>query len=1152
MSNNDHNSPNGEPASKATSTGATAVQNDLRDIVQTITTQLRGEERLHAGVLQQMQDRLATLGAEAHIARYNVPEAYRPALQNIKNGLSQLSQRVAEAGGDHATPAAPLPETAVEAPVALMSATTPSDITEASQVGAGQLPSESNFDPFDVVGSSEAEEDDPNNPWDAVSADALARIYETGEAGYTGPMPDPDAPSFSTVPAHEEIVGSPKPSSLASADEIEFGTESTDDASQFDGDLEDEFDLAVEASSGVDFDNTADELTNAAPAPMSFDDPPPVFASAQAEGAAPSTVPEKEWLEDRFAEIARRIEDNSGSSAGGAALNSLTLRLDKLEEGFSAAIQDVATRSDVGGLRIVEAQINEINTHLEEAQSKFVKLDSIEGQLTAVMERLSDEHLGEFVGMSGNLSPEIVEEVAIAAAEKAAMRLAAIDQSAMPGTQHEMMADLQHALHGFMDERRQGEIESQSILETMQQAMIRVLDRVDAIELGVHQTAQPVQQPPMMQAHVADLVPPASELPPMGEAQDFETPSTAEGYEARLEDLATPHMPETPLPFSEQAFDEHGVPPGYEAEVSISKDPSSMQDDPAVSPFSMVPGETDYDDDPISELGDLPQSPPRPEIPAVSVPEMDLPPPTVADTGPDFDEPEALKAAPAIGEPLPPREKPKAQRDSSIQQMRENLRVRQEQIANEQRAKLDAAANEGRAMDAAKEKKGGLGLSFLRKSKSGAGAPDDANDDVPAKSGGLFGLTKRKLIVNMFVAMCTIPAIALVMDLPLGMDLLAGKKGDRAIVSTTPGDDDKNAVAGTRSYKDDVIDPANVRPGVKPGTPATDGQARRAAMADDSYKGQIVDDAAAANLLASSFVDRPPAGMTIYDSGRKLTQHQVNRLQEREDLATRSVKLGKYAVPATPASLSNEDDEAAEKTEQRKPLIKGGARRALGLAPAKVGPLSLRLAAAKGNPSAQFQVATRLAQGRGNAQDYAEAANWFKRSAQQGFAQSQYRLGTLYERGLGVSKDTSRAQTWYRRAAEQGSMKAMHNLAVLSANPIGKSPDYTTAAHWFSGASDRGLADSQFNLAVLYENGLGVPKDLQQAYKYFVLAAKGGDAEAGRRRDAVIAKLDTAELASAETLVRRFRRKKSDRIVNDAHAAGQAWKNNSAGANYIN
>jgi localization factor PodJL len=209
---------------------------------------------------------------------------------------------------------------------------------------------------------------------------------------------------------------------------------------------------------------------------------------------------------------------------------------------------------------------------------------------------------------------------------------------------------------------------------------------------------------------------------------------------------------------------------------------------------------------------------------------------------------------------------------------------------------------------------------------------------------------------------------------------------------------------------------------------------------------------------------------------------------------------------------------------------------------AMIGPLSLRLAAANGDSSAQFEVGARYAEGKGVPQNFKEAAKWYQRSADQGFAQAQYRLATLYERGLGLKPDRAQAAVFYERAAAQGNIKAMHNLAVLSANQTDRAPDYAAAAHWFSEAAKRGLPDSQFNLAILYENGLGVDRDLKQAFLWVSLAARAGDADATRRRDILRGKLTAQEIADAQILVSNWRMIPSERAINDALVAGDLWK----------
>jgi localization factor PodJL len=246
------------------------------------------------------------------------------------------------------------------------------------------------------------------------------------------------------------------------------------------------------------------------------------------------------------------------------------------------------------------------------------------------------------------------------------------------------------------------------------------------------------------------------------------------------------------------------------------------------------------------------------------------------------------------------------------------------------------------------------------------------------------------------------------------------------------------------------------------------------------------------------------------------------------------------AASATPASIMQESVLRMNGVGAAEISTDDG--KSVALPPATVGPYSLRLAAAQGEPSAQFEVAVRLAEGKGTEQDLKKAAEWYQRSAANGFAMAQFRLGTLYERGVGVTRDLARAQVWYTRAAEQGNVKAMHNLAVLIAGRGGQAPDYSTAAKWFAEAAERGLPDSQYNLAVLYENGLGVAKDVKAAYRWLLLAARSDDSEAKSRRDTLKAKLGAEDRAAAEALARAFRAKPTDPMANNSRIAGQAWR----------
>jgi localization factor PodJL len=189
--------------------------------------------------------------------------------------------------------------------------------------------------------------------------------------------------------------------------------------------------------------------------------------------------------------------------------------------------------------------------------------------------------------------------------------------------------------------------------------------------------------------------------------------------------------------------------------------------------------------------------------------------------------------------------------------------------------------------------------------------------------------------------------------------------------------------------------------------------------------------------------------------------------------------------------------------------------------PASISP-AMRHALAASEPSAEYELAIRYAEGRGVPQSTAEAARWLERAAHSGFAPAQFRLAGLNEKGDGLRKNTQAARKLYLAAASKGHAKAMHNLAVLYAEGVDGKPDYKVAAQWFQKASMYGVTDSQYNLAILYARGIGIPANLAESYRWFAMAAAGGDNEAAKKRDEVAARLDSKTLAMAKAAAQAF------------------------------
>jgi localization factor PodJL len=245
------------------------------------------------------------------------------------------------------------------------------------------------------------------------------------------------------------------------------------------------------------------------------------------------------------------------------------------------------------------------------------------------------------------------------------------------------------------------------------------------------------------------------------------------------------------------------------------------------------------------------------------------------------------------------------------------------------------------------------------------------------------------------------------------------------------------------------------------------------------------------------------------------------------------------------------DSAAGSKTEKQStsiPQLSSLPDPGAALLPDEIGPVSLRNAAANGDPQAAFIIAGRYYEGTGVAQDYATAANWYQKAADQGLAPAQYRLGTLFERGKGVPRDLTIALGWYERAAEAGNIKSMHNAAVLYAGNDAGRPDYAKAAHWFTQAARHGLRDSQYNLAVLYERGLGVKQDMGQALFWYTLAARQSDPDAAAKAKAAEQTLPADIVAGVKSHLAQWQVIPDSSPANVVSVADQTWQVEMAGA----
>jgi TPR repeat protein len=122
--------------------------------------------------------------------------------------------------------------------------------------------------------------------------------------------------------------------------------------------------------------------------------------------------------------------------------------------------------------------------------------------------------------------------------------------------------------------------------------------------------------------------------------------------------------------------------------------------------------------------------------------------------------------------------------------------------------------------------------------------------------------------------------------------------------------------------------------------------------------------------------------------------------------------------------------------------------------------------------------------------DYAEAANWLRKAAEQGHASSQLDLGSMYCKGEGAARDYAEAARWYVKAAEQGDSEAQFRIGELYTHGQGVEQDHIKAAEWHKEAAKQGHGLAQFNIGVMYQNGDGVEQDYSLAARWYRLAAE--------------------------------------------------------------
>ncbi len=156
---------------------------------------------------------------------------------------------------------------------------------------------------------------------------------------------------------------------------------------------------------------------------------------------------------------------------------------------------------------------------------------------------------------------------------------------------------------------------------------------------------------------------------------------------------------------------------------------------------------------------------------------------------------------------------------------------------------------------------------------------------------------------------------------------------------------------------------------------------------------------------------------------------------------------------------------------------------------------SLRQRAEQGDAAAQFELASRYAEGRNIERDEAQAELWYRRAAASGHAEAKAKIEKV---------DASRALAELHKRAEKGDAQAQYDLGYHYYREKGHAYE---AFSWWKKAAEGGHVDGQINLAWCYETAMGCSKNLEDAKKWYDKAARQGSATAKER----LKKLEDAE-----------------------------------------
>ena len=159
--------------------------------------------------------------------------------------------------------------------------------------------------------------------------------------------------------------------------------------------------------------------------------------------------------------------------------------------------------------------------------------------------------------------------------------------------------------------------------------------------------------------------------------------------------------------------------------------------------------------------------------------------------------------------------------------------------------------------------------------------------------------------------------------------------------------------------------------------------------------------------------------------------------------------------------------------------------------------------------------------------DQGQAAQWYRRAADQNDRLAEWLLGRLYYASSGVPRDVDGAAKSFKRAADQGDAFGEYLLGEIEL----EKHNYTNAAALLRKASEQGLPQAQWQYGKLLKEGQGTKLDKFEAYVWLLISFDAGVTAASNDLAALEADLGSTQLERAKARARELQRSVTRSVV---------------------